>query len=25
MCYDVEFRKWHDIEIDTIIKWKRVE
>jgi len=25
MCYDVEFRRWHDIEIDTILKWKKVE
>jgi len=25
MCYDVEFGKWHDIEIDTIISWKTVE
>ena len=24
ICYDVEFRKWHDIEINTIIKWKKI-
>ena len=25
ICYDVEFQKWEDIEIDTISEWKVVQ
>ena len=25
VCYDVEFRKWEDLEVDTIVEWKIVE
>tara|TARA_Y100001937_G_scaffold62373_1_gene85569 strand:- start:2652 stop:2879 length:228 start_codon:yes stop_codon:yes gene_type:complete len=25
LCYDVEFKKWEDIDIETIRDWKVVE
>ena len=24
ICYDVEFRKWEDIEVSTILNWKKI-
>ena len=24
ICYDVEFQKWEDIEVSTILNWKKI-
>ena len=24
LCYDVEFQKWEDIEVSTILNWKKI-
>tara|TARA_B100000900_G_scaffold405391_1_gene414922 strand:+ start:470 stop:709 length:240 start_codon:yes stop_codon:yes gene_type:complete len=24
ICYDVEFNKWHEIPIESVLKWKKL-
>jgi len=25
LCYDIEFRRWDDIDINTIVNWQEIE